>query len=130
MCAISYREGVKPVDDPVADIARATAERLAPEHGERLNAEVEAALYARGTTRGPEQYGVDPIALASLIVSIATLAWTIYSDLRKEKPDIAPQVAERELRVELRRFGGQGPERDQVDEIIVTEIVRGGEHHR
>ena len=118
------------MDDPVGDIARAAAERLAPEHGERLRAEVEAALYARGATRGAEQYVVDPIALASLIVAIATLAWTIYSDLRKEKPDIAPQVAERELRVELRRFAGQGPERDTVDEIIVTEIVRGGEHHR
>jgi hypothetical protein len=118
------------MDDPVGDIARATAQRLAPEHGERLQAEVEAALYARIRTRGAEQYVIDPIALASLIVAIATLAWTIYSDLRKEKPDIAPQVAERELRVELRRFGGQGPERDRVDEIIVTEIVRGGEHHR
>src|SRR5271169_1493680 len=117
------------MDDPVGDIARAAAERLTPEYGARLGAEVEAALYARGATRGPEQY-IDPIALASLIVSIATLAWTIYSDLRKEKPEVAPEVAERELRVELRRFGEGGPERDRVDEIIVTEIVRGEKHHR
>ena len=114
------------MDDPVGEIARAAAERLAPEHGERLRAEVEAALHARVRTRGAEQYVIDPIGLASLIVSIATLAWTIYSDLRKEKPDVAPEVAERELRVELRRFGEGGPERDRVDEIIVTEIVRGG----
>jgi hypothetical protein len=119
---------MKPVDDPVGDIARATAQRLAPEHGERLQAEVEAALYTRGTTSEPAQF-VDPTALAGLIVSIATLAWTIYSDLRKEKPEVAPAVAERELRVELRRFGESGPERDRVDEIIVSEIVRGEKHH-
>jgi hypothetical protein len=117
------------MDDPVGDIARATAQRLAPEHGERLQAEVEATLYARDTVRVAEQF-VDPTALAGLIVSIATLAWTIYSDLRKEKPEVAPEVAERELRVELRRFGEGGPERDRVDEIIVTEIVRGEKHHR
>jgi hypothetical protein len=117
------------MDDPVGDIARAAAQRLAPEHGERIQAEVEAALSARETPRAVEQF-VDPIALGSLIVAIATLAWTIYSDLRKEKPDVAPEVAERELRVELRRFGEGGPERDRVDEIIVTEIVRLGKHHR
>jgi hypothetical protein len=117
------------MDDPVGDIARAAAQRLAPEHGERIQAEVEAALSARETPRAVEQF-VDPIALGSLIVAIAMLAWTIYSDLRKEKPDVAPEVAERELRVELRRFGEGGPERARVDEIIVTEIVRLGKHHR
>jgi hypothetical protein len=118
------------MDDPVGEIARATAQRLAPEHGERLQAEVEAALYARGATRGAEQYAIDPIALGTLIVAVATLAWTIYNDLRERKPEVAPEVAERELRVELRRFDIGGPERDRVTEIIVTEIVRGGEHHR
>jgi hypothetical protein len=118
------------MDDPVGDIARAAAQRLAPEHGERLAAEVEAALYARNSTRGAEQYVIDPVALGTLIVAIATLAWTIYSDLRKEKPEVVPEVAERELRVELRRFGESGPERDRVTEIIVSEIVRGGEHRR
>jgi hypothetical protein len=118
------------MDDPVGEIARAAAERLAAEHGERVQAEVEAALYARGNMRGAEQYVIDPVALGTLIVSIATLAWTIYSDLRDRKPEVVPEVAERELRVELRRFGESGPERDRVTEIIVTEIVRGGEHHR
>jgi hypothetical protein len=116
------------MDDPVGEIARAAAERLTPEYGEWLGAEVEAALYARVRTRGAEQYVIDPVALGTLIVAIATLAWTIYSDLRKKKPEVVPEVAERELRVELRRFGAGGPERDRVDEIIVTEIVRGGKH--
>jgi hypothetical protein len=64
------------------------------------------------------------------MIRLAPEAWTIYTDLRKKKPEVVPEVAERELRVELRRFEGGGPERDRVTEIIVSEIVRGGEHHR
>jgi hypothetical protein len=56
--------------DPAADAARAAAVILAPSHGPNLPAEVEAALAAR---HGPGRY-LDPVSLASLIVSIATLA--------------------------------------------------------
>jgi hypothetical protein len=55
-------------------------------------AEVEAALAARQTPAVPPQYA-DPVALASLIVAIATLAWTVYTDLRKRTTAIpAPDV--------------------------------------
>jgi hypothetical protein len=46
--------------------------------------------------------GTGPRDLARF--TAATLAWTIYSGLRNKKPE----VAERELRVELRRFGEGG----------------------
>jgi hypothetical protein len=65
---------MNPVTDPVEAVARAAAERLTPDYGPRLKTDVEAALYARGSERGPDQY-IDPVALGSLIVSIATLAW-------------------------------------------------------
>jgi hypothetical protein len=54
--------------DPISAAARATAQRLVPEHGPRLSADVEAALRARGTDQRPGQY-VDPVSLGSLIVN-------------------------------------------------------------
>jgi len=64
--------------DPIA----AAAHRLAAEHGPGLPAEVEAALHTRDAGQRPGQY-LDPISLGTLIVAIATLAWTIYTDQRK-----------------------------------------------
>jgi len=75
--------------DPAADAARAAAAILAPDLGPSLPAEVEAALAARGTQHRPGRY-FDPVSLASLIVAIATLAWTIYNDQRKHTPDPPP----------------------------------------
>ena len=71
--------------DPVADAARSAAAILAPDLGPSLPAEVEAALAARDTSQRPDRY-LDPVSLASLIVAIATLAWTIYNDQRNRHP--------------------------------------------
>ena len=67
--------------DPAADAARSAAAILTPDLGPNLPAEVEAALAARDTQQRPDRY-LDPVSLASLIVAIATLAWTIYNDQR------------------------------------------------
>jgi hypothetical protein len=75
--------------DPAADAARSAAVILAPDLGPNLPAEVEAALAARGTQQRRDRY-MDPVSLASLIVSIATLAWTIYNDQRSHTPDPPP----------------------------------------
>ena len=75
--------------DAAADAARSAAAILAPDLGPGLPAEVEAALAARGTGHRPDRY-LDPVSLASLIVAIATLAWTIYNDRRKQTPDPPP----------------------------------------
>jgi hypothetical protein len=72
--------------DPAAAAARAAATILAPDLGPSLPAEVEAALAARDSQQRPGRY-LDPVSLASLIVSIATLAWTIYNDQRHRTPD-------------------------------------------
>jgi hypothetical protein len=86
--------------DPAADAARSAAAILAPDLGPNLPAEVEAALAARGIQR-PDRY-FDPVSLASLIVAIATLAWTIYNDQRSRTPDPPPSSIARQVRITLR----------------------------
>jgi len=108
-------------DDPVEAIARAAAKQLAPEYGPKLEVDVEAALYMRDSDRGPEQF--DPVSIGVLIVSIATLAWMIYSDHRKKAPSAAPEVIERAVRSELRRQVDVTPEGNKISEVVVTEIV-------
>jgi hypothetical protein len=75
--------------DPIAAAARAAAHRLAAEHGPGLAADVEAALHTRDADQRPGQY-LDPVSLGTLIVAIATLAWTIYTDKRKQHPTRRP----------------------------------------
>ncbi len=108
-------------DDPVAAAARAAAERLADRHGPDLAADVEAALHARGTGRRPDRY-LDPVELGSFIVSVASLAWSVYAALRQRTPRPPLEVVARRVRVELSRRGDEGP--DQVTDVVVTEIVR------
>ena len=109
--------------DPVSDAARAAAERLTPDYGPGLAADVEAALHARGSAQRPERY-FDPISLGALIVSIATLAWTVYSDLRKKTSSPAPDVVARTVRVELRKQAGDAAPPGQITEVVVTEVIK------
>jgi hypothetical protein len=116
-------------DDPVAVAARATAASLANQHGPGLAADVEAALYARDTDHRPEQY-FDPVSLGSLIVSIASLAWTIYTGLKKKTPQPAPDAFARAIRVELRTRGDTAEEhQDTITEVVATEIIRAASKH-
>jgi hypothetical protein len=116
--------------DPISAAARTTAQRLAAEHGPHLAADVEAALHSQKTTPRPGQY-VDPISLGSLIVAIATLAWTIYSDQRKKTPNPSHDSVTREVRVELRKQDGPNqPEADRITEIVVTQIILAAQEPR
>ncbi|MET7399625.1 hypothetical protein ABZS66_39690 [Dactylosporangium sp. NPDC005572] len=67
--------------DRTAHVARRAARILTPRFGELLPVEVEAVLDAR-RSRQPSLQFVDPIAVASLVVSTAALAWTMYTDLK------------------------------------------------
>src|SRR5689334_289283 len=87
--------------DPVEDAARSAAAILAADLGLGLPAEVEAALAARDIQQRPDRY-LDPVSLASLIVAIATLAWTIYNDRRKQTPAPPPDAIARQVRITLR----------------------------
>ena len=112
--------------DPITAGARAAAERLAPQYGPGLAADVEAALHTRDLEQRPERY-FDPVSLASLIVSIATLAWTIYTDLKKKTPSPAPDVVARTVRTQLRTTttsAASQQETGRITEIIITEIIQ------
>ncbi|MDR0343992.1 MAG: hypothetical protein LBI49_12990 [Nocardiopsaceae bacterium] len=110
--------------DPAAAAARAAAAILAPDLGPSLPAEVEAALAARDAEQRPHRY-FDPISLASLIVSIASLAWTIYNDQRKHTPQPPASSVARQVRITLRERDlilPSGTER--ITEVVATEITR------
>lgn len=110
--------------DPAADAARSAAVILAPDLGPNLPNEVEAILAARRTQQRPDQY-LDPVSLASLIVAIASLAWTIYNDQRKHTPDPPPVSVARELRVTLREQDATlPPGTERITEVVATEITR------
>jgi hypothetical protein len=103
-------------------VARAAARRLAPEPGASLTADVEAALHHQHA--GPPQRYLDPVSLGALIVSIATLAWTIYTDLRTRTPHPSPQVIARRIRIELHDPTPiETKERDHVIDVVVTETI-------
>ena len=112
------------MSDPIEVTARAIAAQLAAEHGPGVVAEVDAALYARRRAERPRQF-VDPISLASLIVAIATLAWTIYADLRERTPEPPPQEVERQVLMELREQGAaERKDAERITAIAVTETIR------
>jgi hypothetical protein len=103
--------------NPVSRSARIAARRLAPEHGAELEAQVEAALHARSTN----QY-FDPIALGSLIVSVATLAWTVYNDLRTKTPKPPREAITEQIRADLTTNDHNPADLDKIIDIIVDEI--------
>ena len=92
----------------IAVSALASAERLAAQLGPGLPADVEAALYAPEPEPNSGQY-LDPLSLGSLIVSVATLAWAVYADLRKRTPEPSPDDIARTIRVELGDRGDMDP---------------------
>jgi hypothetical protein len=108
-------------DDPVAEVARAAARRLVPEFGQDVETKTEAALYARDSSRGKEQY--DPVSLGILIVTIATLAWMVYSDHRKTEPNASPATVERVLRNEIRREVEVTPDSIRITDVVVQEVM-------
>jgi hypothetical protein len=118
--------------DPAADAARSAAAVLAPDLGRNLPVEVEAALAARGGDQRPERY-LDLVSLGSLIVSAATLAWTVYNDLRsraqgqESKPELEPQAEfiARQVRITLREQDTVlPPGTERITEVVASEIIR------
>ncbi|WP_319053988.1 hypothetical protein [Streptomyces europaeiscabiei] len=127
--------------------SRAAAKRLAADHGLDVVDQVEDALHdlewevetdvssLEWEERGPQQYALDPIALGSLIVSVATAAWTVYQDLAGRRRDAAtpPPVLQeavvRQVRLQIVADGGGGPElggavQERLCEVVVEEVLR------
>jgi hypothetical protein len=118
-----------PLNDPVPTGARAAARRLAAEIDPGLEVDVEAALHTRGLAPQPRQY-FDPISLGTLIVSVATLAWTVYTDLRTRTPQPSAETVARTIRVQLRDADAMAPEQQaRVVEVVVDEVLHAALAH-
>jgi hypothetical protein len=111
------------MSDPIGDGARAAAERLSAQYGPRLTMDVEAALYARGQEQRPEQF-IDPISMAGLIVAIASLAWTVYTDLKNKKAQPSKDVVTRTVRIELRNRDDASKATPEITDVVVTEVLK------
>jgi hypothetical protein len=106
--------------DPIADGARASAKRLAPKYGRKLRSEVEAAL---ASLDGEQDF--DRISLGGLIVSIASIAWTVYNELGEETPRPESDVVTHTVRAEVRNRDDISPHSlDQITHIVVTEVIK------
>lgn len=81
-----------------ADIARRAAGRLAPSLGEGLRDAVARELATDPLDNRPERL-IDPVSLASLIVSLAAFGWTVYRDLKKDRDAAKMSRAAMEQRV-------------------------------
>jgi hypothetical protein len=126
---MSGEDNLAPVSDPVLVGARAAARRLVPALGPGIEADVEAALHVRVLAPQPQQY-FDPISLGGLVVSVATLAWSVYTDLRSKTPQQSAETIARAVRVQLRDTGALVPEqRDRIIEVVIDEVIHAAPTH-
>ena len=120
-------------DATTADtIARRSAARLTGIDPD-LPRHVEQAL-AEDPLARPAERVIDPISLASLIVSLASLGWTIYHDTKKDRAAAGPDPAARAQRLaaQLQEDGTAAArlpaaltpdQRGMVIRVIAAEIV-------
>ncbi len=112
--------------DHAAEAARSAAVILAPDLGRNLPVEVEAALAARAGEQRPDRY-LDVVSLGSLLVSAATLAWTIYVNQRDRGHGQEPEAdsVARQVRITLRDQDTALPSgTERIIEVVATEIIR------
>jgi hypothetical protein len=104
--------------------ARKAAEALSGQFDPRLVMDVERELQSGEAGQPPDQY-TDPVSLAGFIVSVASLAWTVFRDLKKKTPSPAPAVVARAVRVQVRASSDLAPsERDRIIDAVVEETVK------
>ena len=112
------------MSNPAEAGARAAAEKLKARYGSRLVSEVEQILADQGSETPPDQY-LDPTAVASVIVSAATLAWTVYSGLRSKKEATTPKVIVQNVIVQIREdHTSDEPEDEEIIAIAVQETLK------
>lgn len=110
--------------DPASLAARAAAEWLTADYGPGLVADVEAELSALNSAAPRPDRHVDTVSVASLIVAVATLAWTVYTDLRSKTSELSPEAVVRRVRIALAEHGGSNqPDAARITEIVVNEII-------
>ena len=110
---------------PQEEIARLAAARLSNTLDPKLPQLVEGVLANPDLQHGG--YKFDPataISLASLIVSIAGFAWTVYQDLKKDAKAPDKSVIVRKTRIKFENTQKiTREERDLLIEAVVEETV-------
>jgi hypothetical protein len=110
--------------EPIEQCARAAAQRLTSEFGPRGDRRRRSGATYEGAFPRPERY-FDPVSLGGLTVSIATLAWTIYKDIRKTAPRPSHEVLARRIRVQLSDADELDPaKRDRIIDVVVEEALQ------
>ena len=110
--------------DVVAVVSRAAAGQLAQEYGPKVALDVETALTARKERTRPERY-IDFVSVGSLIVSAASLAWTIYADRRKDKEKPDPDAVSRAVQDGLGgASNGNTVLLEKITTIVIAEITQ------
>jgi hypothetical protein len=67
------------------------------------------------------------VSFGSLIVTVATLAWTIYNDQRNRSHERQPEAGSiaRQVRIALReQDAALLPETERITEVVATEVIR------
>lgn len=113
-------------DDSVvaASIAVTAARQLAAEFRlPLLPLDVEAVIRSGGTAEQPGKF-VDPVALGSLIVSIASLAWQVYCNKKKEGSKPTRDTLTRIVRVQRRESGDLTRAEEKIIEVVAVEVLK------
>jgi hypothetical protein len=116
------------VTDPIKTAARAAAKRLTADYGFNLPSDVEAVLHGEETVQRRNQYP-DLVSVASLIVAVATLAWTIYNDLRMKTSEHPAEDVADEVRSALKdQTDSRHSSTDLIISVVVEEVIQTAEH--
>jgi hypothetical protein len=111
-------------DSVVASVTVAAARRLAAElRLPSLPLEVEAAFRSGGTREPPRQFA-DPVALASLVVSVAALAWQVYCDKKKEGGKPTGDTLITIVRVQQWEHSDLTRAEEKIVEVVAAEIIK------
>ena len=106
-------------------IARHAATRLAATLGPDLPAQVERELDPDPLE--PPKRLIDPVSLAALLVSVASLAWTIWHDIKKDHATSSHSEQDRALAAALAQSAPPAlptPQRALLLQIVAEETVR------
>jgi hypothetical protein len=89
-----------------------------------LVGEVERRLDSRAVAE-PGVYEPVAVSVAALVVSVASLAWTIYSDVKQRDGRVDREVLSRRIRVALEPSGNvDESERGRIINVVVEETLK------
>ena len=81
------------------------------------------ALNNAGEPTPPERFP-NPVALGSLIVAIAALAWQVYRDIKNQNEKPTRDTLARRIRVERRTYTDLTAAEEKVIEILSAEVIQ------